>query len=341
MKSKLFIFFLLLIAINCNFNTSQKMDELINPFLIFIITLIIVILSILFRYLNTSPLYNQKDTFPLNIKYLFQDKQISFKTEVPILDSLFLNISSSLIYGQILSPPISNNNEKHPVLIFFHGFPGFTTFDDVAYSLCRSGCIVIIPKHRGAWGSQGLYSISNCIEDAENLTKYVFSEEFKKYNPDLKNVFLMGHSMGGNTVVNVSKKVTNIKGIILVAPCDMITLSDKVDDNDLVKFFEENGVNVLKVESMQSLVKETREKKNFKKFKESVRKDLNVFAAVAEYDSVTPGELCVDPMMEELIKNKKNNILFKKQYSTEHSFMGVRTILSRDIAEFINKCYTI
>lgn len=341
MKNKLLIFFILLITINCNHDHSEKLEDILNPWLILLITLIIVIISILFRYLNTNPLYNQKDTFPLNIKYLFQDKPINSQSQVPKLDTLTHNVSSSLIYGQIYTPP-KNNNEKYPVLIFFHGFPGITTFDDVANSLCRAGCIVIIPKHRGAWGSQGFYSMSNCIDDAESLTNYVYSGDFqKKYNADVKNIFLMGHSMGGNTVVNVSKKLNFIKGIILLAPCDMVTLSEKVDDKNLVKFFEENGANVLKIESMEILVKETREKKNFNKFNESVKKDLNVFVAVGEYDNVTPAEICVDPMLEELKAHKKNNILVKKTYNCEHGFMGVRTNLTRDIAEFINKCYSI
>ena len=86
-----------------------------------------------------------------------QDRDYRSESELPRLEALSFDVDGSAIYGQILVPS-SRFGSDRPCVIILHGFAGFTRWDDVAQDLCDAGVVVIIPHHRGAWGSEGEYS---------------------------------------------------------------------------------------------------------------------------------------------------------------------------------------
>ena len=69
-------------------------------------------------------------------------------------EALVFRSDGDRIYGQILWPNGAFGRGR-PVVIFCHGFAGFTRMDDVAHALCRAGCVALVPHRRGAWGSEG------------------------------------------------------------------------------------------------------------------------------------------------------------------------------------------
>ncbi len=101
---------------------------------------------------------------------LFRDEAVLTSESISDYDALLFKSEGDEIYGQILKPD-SSFGENRPCVLMIHGFAGFARFDDVGQALCRAGCVVLIPHHRGAWGSQGKYSISNCVQDVVNLVK--------------------------------------------------------------------------------------------------------------------------------------------------------------------------
>ena len=82
----------------------------------------------------------------------FRGLDYADRGELPRLDALALDSDGSAIYGQVLVPS-SKFERPRPCAIICHGFAGFTRWDDVAHDLCRAGIVVVIPHHRGAWGS--------------------------------------------------------------------------------------------------------------------------------------------------------------------------------------------
>ena len=148
---------------------------------------------------------------PLDTANLFRDGIAAAPETVADYDALVFESDGSELYGQILIPDRSFG-EKRPCVLMFHGFAGFGRFDDVGQALCRAGCVVLIPHHRGAWGSRGKYSVSNCVRDAAGLIRHVGTPEFRtKYRIDPDAVFLIGHSMGGNTVLNAALEVPGVR----------------------------------------------------------------------------------------------------------------------------------
>jgi acetyl esterase/lipase len=88
--------------------------------------------------------------------------------------------------------------EPHPTVILLHGFPGYEQNLDLAQSIRRAGWNVLFFHYRGSWGSQGDFSFSNSIEDAQTAIAWARDpQNAKKFRIDSARLVLIGHSMGG------------------------------------------------------------------------------------------------------------------------------------------------
>jgi len=67
--------------------------------------------------------------------------------------------------------------DPHPTVLFLHGLPGFEQNGDLAQTLRRAGWNVLIFHYRGAWGSGGTFSFSNCIDDVHVALEYLPTPE--------------------------------------------------------------------------------------------------------------------------------------------------------------------
>ena len=274
----------------------------------------------------------------LKTENLFRDEAVKSSQTASDYDALVFKSGGSEIYGQILKPQ-GKTDGKHPCVLMFHGFAGFGRFDDIGQVLCRTGCVVLIPHHRGAWGSQGKYSVSNCVQDAVGLVNYVKSPDFqKKYGIDPNAIFLIGHSMGGNTVLNAATEVSGVRGIVLLAPCDIGTMYRQTPKDKMKIFMIENGLEVLHTDGFEAVYADLGRHAGQYAFPNAAKKLKNVrlFLVTGAWDT------CISNDLLKVFYNvaKRNKTLSEcscKSYPAKHGLMGVRTQLSRDIAEFIVK----
>ena len=253
-------------------------------------------------------------------------------------DALIFKSEGSEIYGQILKPDCSFGGQR-PCVLIFHGFAGFGRFDDVGQALCRAGCVVLIPHHRGAWGSQGKYSVSNCVQDAVALVKYVKSPEFqKKYHIDPDAVFLIGHSMGGNTVLNAAVGIPGVRGILMLAPCDIGTMYRQMPKDKMKNFMVENGLEVLRAGGFEAVYADLGRHAEQYAFQNAAKKLKNVrlLLVTGAWDTCISNDL-LKVFFEAAQRNKSLPDCSFKSYPAKHGLMGVRTQLTRDIADFIVK----
>lgn len=278
-----------------------------------------------------------------DIKYLFSDREVKKGTAPARFDPLMFKVNGDTIYGQILVPD-GNYSGPRPCVIFFHGFAGFISFDDIAQALCRTGCVSVIPKHRGAWGSEGEYSITNCIEDAVKLAEFCRSDEFSKaYNISPDAVFLSGQSMGGNTVVNAAKKLGWLRGIMPLVPCDIAAIDMTSTEEEMKAFLDENGAEVLRTESTDALCGNIRGNRSDMLFTNGIEqlKNMNIFIATAELDEIIQVNKTVDELLELLEQSGGKAHRRRVSYYCEHNLMGVRTKLAHDMAHFVKDCLEI
>jgi pimeloyl-ACP methyl ester carboxylesterase len=89
-----------------------------------------------------------------------------------------------------------------PTVILCHGFPGNDT--DVlglGERLMKEGFSALAFNYRGTWESEGLFTISNSLEDVVSAIRYVTSSvAVREFNVNPANITVIGHSYGGGVL---------------------------------------------------------------------------------------------------------------------------------------------
>ncbi len=274
----------------------------------------------------------------LNLHNLFADPEELDSTALPDYTTLDFVSNGSHIYGEIMWPS-SIFPKPHPCVIMLHGFPGTARNDDISHALCRIGCVVLVPHNRGAWGSQGKYLITHCIEDAQNLAEYAHSQEFvRKYNVDPASIFLLGHSMGANSALNAGRKIEWLRGIIMLTPYDPARYLNRSKESYFRSLLEEGKI--LQSDGIDAIYEDVVVNQNVishpKAFEQI--KDKNILIVAAKYDSVSPVNEMVLPLWNQLEEHrgKTNTVQKMTEVPTEHGLLGRRINVIKEIAEFIN-----
>ena len=282
----------------------------------------------------------------LNLNNLFVDSEVSFDgtadtTGLSDYTTLDFVSGESHIYGEIMWPGKEFPSER-PCVIMLHGFPGSARNDDISHALCRIGCVVIVPHHRGAWGSGGKYLITNCIEDAKNLAQFARTDNFvRKYKINPDKIFLLGHSMGANSALNAGKQLDWLRGIIMLAPYDPTRYLSGEKEVFFHSLLQEGKI--LNSDGIDSIYEDVVKNAENLSFPNAVSKieGKNLLLIAADYDSVAPKEDMVYPLWNALQKRNgfnKNKIHRLLEFPAEHGLLGRRISSIREIASFIAAC---
>lgn len=122
--------------------------------------------------------------------------------------------------GRLLSILYTAAGEgPHPTVILLHGIPGCEQNMDLAQALRRAGFHVMTFHYSGSWGSAGNYSLQNDIEDANTVLNFILAD--KTYGFDKARVYAVGHSLGGFVCGQLAAGREEIKGGVLLMPCDI------------------------------------------------------------------------------------------------------------------------
>lgn len=107
----------------------------------------------------------------------------------------------------------------HPTVLLLHGIPGNEQNEDIAQALRRDGFHVLTFHYSGCFGSEGDYSLSHNLEDANTALDYILKDN--SFGFDKEHIFAVGHSMGGFVCGQIAAKREEIKGAVLLMPCDI------------------------------------------------------------------------------------------------------------------------
>ncbi len=107
---------------------------------------------------------------------------------------LRINSDGAVMYAHIY---LADGAGPHPTVVLLHGFPGFEKNLDIAQAIRRSGWNVLFFHYRGAWGSGGVFSFSNGIEDVAAALAFLRDPDNAALRVDASRIALIGHSMGG------------------------------------------------------------------------------------------------------------------------------------------------
>ncbi len=161
---------------------------------------------------------NQKKIFLISLSLLFG--VISFAQEIKeehptFNEEIAIGIGEDSIAVYAL---IASGSQAKETVILLHGIPGNERNLDLADDIRRNGRNVIFFSYRGAWGSQGKYSYSNCLEDIGFvLDHFSDSSIVRKMHIDTSKFVLTGHSLGGGLALIKGATDKRVKKIIALS----------------------------------------------------------------------------------------------------------------------------
>lgn len=261
-----------------------------------------------------------------------EDEQESF----PEIFELNIISGGCHLYGYLLTPD-KRIPGPYPTVIMSHGFPGYTTNNDLELALMRMGCVVIHMNHRGAWGSEGNYLFTNLKDDLIAVAKWAHNSAIAdQYQIDRENVFLVGHSMGGQTVLNAAKELSFLKGVVALAAYDIGAAFRYRMEKDLFLMIETEG-QCLKMNSASDVYENAlvhqQELSILNRYEELTKH--HVLLIEAAYDTVAPSDKMLKPLADKLSELNEN--VTYRSIKSNHSFVGQRMKLTKMVGEWIEK----
>ncbi len=266
----------------------------------------------------------------------FIEYEVDQQETAPEIVELSIISGSCHLYGYLLVPD-RRYPGPYPAVIMSHGFPGYTTNNDLELALMRMGCVVIHMNHRGAWGSEGNYLFTNLRDDLIAIAKWAHNAAVAdQYGIDVDRIFLVGHSMGGQTVLNAAKDLPFIRGVAAMAAYDIGAAFRYHMEKDLFLMIETEG-QCLKMESASAVYENAlinqQELSVLNRYEELAKH--NVLLVEASLDTVAPPEWMLQPLAQKL--KEMNAAVTYASIKSGHSFMGQRMKLTRLVGEWIEK----
>ena len=243
---------------------------------------------------------------------------------------------------------LANGAGPHPNVIMLHGFPGYEKNLDMAQAIRRAGFNVLFFHYRGAWGSEGDFSMTHVIEDAVAASEFVRNKNnTQKYRVDPKHITFIGHSMGGFAALAAGAKDKNVGCVAGLSPADYGirgTMFDAdgaeqaragfaayVDGEHLL------GRGPLKGTSGKRLLQEiTSNTEAFSVSKQAgAFAGRNVYLAAANNDTVLPPGIYHKALVNAFQAEPEVN-LTHKLFEGDHSYSRTRIALIKDVVKWLN-----
>src|SRR5271170_7512422 len=93
----------------------------------------------------------------------------------------------------------------HATVLLLHGYPGYERSLDLAQFIRTAGVNVLFFHYRGTWGSGGLFSWKNSVEDVAAAIRFLTSPSVRaRYRVDAERIVLAGHSLGAWLAIYVA-----------------------------------------------------------------------------------------------------------------------------------------
>lgn len=236
---------------------------------------------------------------------------------------------------------IAQGEGPHATIILLHGFPGHEKNIDLAQIFRRAGYNVMIFHYRGSWGSEGTYSISNVLEDAEAAIDFLNSEKCKKsYRVDSEEIILIGHSVGGFTALMTAANHPEIRSVASLAGFNIGVYGDMIfGSNKLIKDAAaqwEDSIPPLKgitAEEFLVDVVENRKKWDLRNIAEKLKSHSILMVAGSRDDVSIINEhhrSLVNTLQKHEVNDFKNIVL-----NADHSFSDKRIALGKIVLSWL------
>ncbi|MDO4786824.1 MAG: alpha/beta fold hydrolase [Fretibacterium sp.] len=157
-------------------------------------------------------------TLVLNPDRLRCDQPWGDSPHRPGSDAFFLRGSQGRLFAHLYR---AGGAGVHPTVLLLHGFPGNERNFDLAQDLRRVGFHVLTFHYAGSWGSEGVFSFAQVLEDSECAVDFLESREAQeRHGIDGNRLFVVGHSMGGFAALHTAARRKSLSAAVAMAPYD-------------------------------------------------------------------------------------------------------------------------
>ena len=270
----------------------------------------------------------------LNKDYLFTDVD-ERAMAVPSKNAGFvLDSHGDSIFGRVLLPALKTKEERSPVLVLLHGYPGMEQNMDIAYALRRAGVATVHFSYRGVWGGHGNYRFSHLIEDTFTVVE-MLRQRAEEYRLDPGRIYLFGHSMGGFAELTAIAKGLAVRGGIVVAPCDMaMRAMEEPAKYERMKQTPEKGFFRLPdADYLWGELEENLEKWRFDALAARIPQHMQLHFIGGTRDTAVPPQRHIYPLYE-LLRQRGMKVSYQ-ELDTVHAFTGYRVTLARMVLDLL------
>ena len=228
----------------------------------------------------------------------------------------------------------------HPTVLLLHGIPGCERNFDLAQSLRRAGFHVMTFHYSGSWGSDGSYSLANDLEDTNTVLDFVLQD--RKYGFDKQHIYAVGHSLGGFVCGQLSAHRHEIKGAVLLMPCDigrlpLIAQEDPASWQTIQEVLEDSA-QWLSGTSGEALLREALDRSADFRL-ESAAEALAqkpVLCIGGTLDIYTPPVLHCEPLAH-AVQEAGGTSIQTVSYPTDHFFADYRLTVAETVTTFLKE----
>ena len=268
-----------------------------------------------------------------------QDPKFSDDDYPATMQPIIINNNGEKLLGTFF---VTGGKGPHPTVLLLHGFPGNEVNYDLAHSLRRSGCNVVVFHYRGSWGSSGCFTFTNSLDDLTSAVDFLKMEKtVEEFRINIEEFLLIGHSLGGFAALLKSLDYSDIKNVVSIAGfnfgqfAELLLLDGDIREITLESLkYSSTIVNCADAETLYNEMINNRVSWNLinqsNKFK-----DKNILLIGAANDSVSPVEIHHTPLVKSFISEEVR--VESKIFECGHSFSDKRITLAETIIDWINK----
>lgn len=241
--------------------------------------------------------------------------------------------------GRILSVLYTAGGEgTHPTVILLHGIPGCERNLDLAQALRRAGFHVMTFHYSGSWGSDGDYSLTHDLEDADTVLDFILQNE--SYGFDKEHIYAVGHSLGGFVCGQLTARRTEIRGAALLMPCNIGRLPQIAQEDPaayrIICDVLDDSADWLTGTSGEALLREALDHSGAFALENQAQalKEKPVLCIGGTLDLYTPPQLHGGPLAQAV--RRAGGTLFREvTYPTDHFFADYRLAVAGTVTEFL------
>ena len=243
--------------------------------------------------------------------------------------------------GRLLSVLYTAAGEGvHPTVLLLHGIPGCERNFDLAQSLRRAGFHVMTFHYSGSWGSDGSYSLANDLEDTNTVLDFVLQD--RKYGFDKQHIYAVGHSLGGFVCGQLSAHRHEIKGAVLLMPCDigrlpLIAQEDPASWQTIQEVLEDSA-QWLSGTSGEALLQEALDSSETFRLENAAEAlaQKPVLCMGGTLDIYTPPVLHCEPLSH-AVQEAGGTSIQTVSYPTDHFFADYRLTVAETVTTFLKE----